>query len=256
MDRFSFTALHSSLEESLPRQQLTNELANLSTIGFKRSFTNIYKGLKIAGPGFNTRIVPTNVTHDRVSLAAGPRMATGNPLDIAMNDSTVLGVTASNGELAFTRRGDMRVNIAGQLELNTGQVVRGQNGALTVPAGYSIEIAGDGSVYANSPDISKPTAPVLVGRLLLRDASATSLVRRAADGLLTPEDNSGTTGSDIQNGAAVPSVVSGTLEGSSVSAIDAMVRLLDFTRNFEMRMKMIKEANSIDGAGSTMIKSS
>lgn len=249
MDRFSFTALHASLEESLPRQQLTHELANLSTIGFKRTFSNVYKGVKIAGPGFDTRIEPTNVQFYRISLASGPRMVSGNPLDIAMNDSTVLGVTALNGDLAFTRRGDMRVNSAGQLELSTGQAVRGQNGVVTVPPGYLIEIAGDGSVYANSSDPSKPTAPVLVGRLLLRDASATALVRRG-DGLLTPDS-----GGDIQNGKAVPSIVSGTLEGSSVTAVDAMVRLLDFTRNFEMRMKMIKEANSIDGAGATMIKS-
>lgn len=254
MDRLSFVALHSILEETLSREQLNNELANLSTIGFKRTFANVSKGTKITGPGFDSRVEPTNLRNERVSLVPGIRMVSGNPLDIAMNDSTVLGVTASNGELAFTRRGDMRVNSAGQLQLATGEAVRGQNGVVNVPTGYVIEIAGDGSVYANTLDTSKPAAPVLLGRLLLRDASEATLKRRA-DGLLTPEGNKDADGGDIQNGKIVPSIISGALEGSSVSAIDSMVRLLDFTRNFEMRMKLIKEANNLDTTGASMIKS-
>ena len=89
--------------------------------------------VKIEGSGFDTRFEPTTTGIDRVSLTAGPKMVTGNPLDVAMNGNTVLGVTASNGDLAFTRRGDMRVNNAGQLEIGTGQAVRGQSGALNVP---------------------------------------------------------------------------------------------------------------------------
>ena len=254
MDRIAFTALHSSTEESLPRQQLTNELANLSTVGFKRTFSNVTQALKITGPGFDTRIEPTNIHFDRISLAPGPRMVTGKPLDISMNDSTVLGVTATNGDLAFTRRGDLRVNSAGQLELATGQAVRGQNGVVTVPAGYAIEIAGDGSVYANSPDKSKPGTPVLVGRLLLRDASTTSLERRI-DGLFTPSGEKSPGGADIRDGNLPPTIISGTLEGSSVSSFEAMARLLDHTRSFELRIKTIKEANTIDEAGASMLKS-
>ena len=144
MDRFVYTALNGNLDATLPRLQLTNELANLSTTGFKRSFAIATKSLKIEGPGFDTRFEPSTTGIDRVSLTAGPKMVTGNPLDIAMNGNTVLGVTASNGDLAFTRRGDMRVNSAGQLEIGTGQVVRGQSGPLTVPPGYALEIAGDG----------------------------------------------------------------------------------------------------------------
>ena len=40
MDRLAFTVLMGSSEANHPRQQLSNELANLSTVGFKRSFAN------------------------------------------------------------------------------------------------------------------------------------------------------------------------------------------------------------------------
>ena len=261
MDRLAFTALTGSSEANHPRQQLSNELANLSTIGFKRSFTNAMKSLKIEGPGFDSRFQPTNLVYDQVSLTPGPLMATANPLDIAMNGSTVLGVSASNGDLAFTRRGDLRVNSAGQLENGSGRPVRGQNGAITAPPGYALEIAGDGSVYATSPDKSKPSVPVLIGRLLLRDASATPLERRE-DGLFQPMPSRGNIKGvapgtrDIEDGDTPPSVTSGSLEGSNVTSFEAMTRLLDFSRSFEMHMKVIKEANSLEESSASMIKAS
>ena len=261
MDRLAFTVLMGSSEANHPRQQLSNELANLSTVGFKRSFTNAMKSLKIEGPGFDTRFHPTNLQFDQVSLAPGPVMATSNPLDIAMNGSTVLGVSASNGELAFTRRGDLRVNSAGQLENGSGLPVRGQSGPITAPPGYALEVAGDGSVYASSPDKSKPSVPVLIGRLLLRDASTTPLERRV-DGLFQPMPSHGSfkgvaAGTqDIEDGDTPPSVTSGTLEGSNVTSFEAMTRLMDFSRSFEMHMKVIKEANSLEEASASMIKAS
>jgi flagellar basal-body rod protein FlgF len=253
MDRFVYTALNGNLDSTLPRLQLTNELANLSTTGFKRSFSVATKSLKIEGPGLDTRFLPSTTGSDLISLAAGPKMVTGNPLDVAMNGNTVLGVTASNGDLAFTRRGDMRVNSAGQLEIGTGQAVRGQSGPLTVPPGYAIEIAGDGSVYAHAPDSTKPGASVLVGKLMLREASGTGLERRD-DGLFKVAGDQTSGGGDIKPSNIAPSITNGTLEGSNVTPFDAMVRLMDFTRTFESRMKFIKEGSTLDEAGASMMK--
>ncbi len=266
MDRLAFTVLMGSSEANHPRQQLSNELANLSTIGFKRSFTNVMKSLKVAGPGFDSRFQPTNLVFDRVSLTPGPLMATANPLDIAMNGSTVLGVSASNGDLAFTRRGDLRVNSAGQLENGAGHLVRGQNGPITAPPGYVLEIAGDGSVNATSPDKAKTSVPLLVGRLLLRDASATPLERRE-DGLLRPMSKNlaaqtatpqggAQTDQDIADGDVTPAITSGTLEGSNVTSFEAMTRLIDFNRSFEAHIKMIKDVSSLEETGASMIKAS
>lgn len=254
MDRLVYTALNGNLDSMLPRQQLTHELANMSTVGFKRSFTTAAESLKISGPGFDTRFYPITSGMDRISLNPGPRMLTGNPLDISMNGNTVLGVNASNGDLAFTRRGDMRVNNLGQLEIGSGQAVRGQNGILNVPPGYAIEIAGDGSVYANPPDKTKPAPSVLVGKLMLREATGTNLDRRE-DGLYKVAGDQTPGGADIKQSGVAPSITNGSIEGSNVTPFDSMVRLIDFTRAFEAKMKLIKEANQLDEAGTTMIKS-
>jgi flagellar basal-body rod protein FlgF len=63
-------------------------------------------------------------------MDAGPVMATGRPMDIAMADAAVLTVQGPDGGLAFTRRGDLKVNIQGQLENGSGHLVLGE----TVPS--------------------------------------------------------------------------------------------------------------------------
>ena len=114
MDRLVFSSL-ASISDPSARTQLNNEIANMSTTGFKKSFMNASTAIKVSGPGFDTRYQPTNSNQDRIALAAGPVLHTGNKLDVAMNGSTVMAITGANNELAYTRRGDLRVNSMGLL---------------------------------------------------------------------------------------------------------------------------------------------
>ena len=90
--------------------------------------------------------------------------------------------------------------------------------------------------------------------MLLRDASETPLVRRE-DGLFTPAELE-LRGQDFDSGPLPVSVRGGALEGSNVDVIDVMVKMIDFTRSFEMQVKMIKEIQNIDSSGSSMMKTS
>ena len=174
-------------------------------------------------------------------------------MDVALSGSTVLGVTAANGELAFTRRGDLRLNAKGVLENGAGQVVRGQGGApLTAPPGLNITVQADGSVFGQDPAQNNASAPVQLGTLMLRDASATPMLRRE-DGLFK---NSAGDGQDITPGPEKPGLTSGALEGSSVNAMNIMVKLIDQSRSFEQAINMIKEAKTTDEAGASMLKAS
>jgi flagellar basal-body rod protein FlgF len=46
----------------------------------------------------------------------------------------------------------------------------------------------------------------------------------------------------------------GMLEGSNVNPVGTMIKMLDFSRQFEMQLKLVKETQSIDEAGSTMMR--
>ena len=52
MDRLAFTSLAAVNNQSEIRAQITNNLANVSTIGFKESFALASKTVDVDGPGY------------------------------------------------------------------------------------------------------------------------------------------------------------------------------------------------------------
>jgi flagellar basal-body rod protein FlgF len=252
MDRLAFNAVAAINEQRISRQMVTNELANVSTVGFKRSFEASVRAVQVNGPGLSTRMQPQSFTQDFIQLKAGTVMATGNNLDVALTGSAVLGVTSADGQLAFTRRGDLRVNANGVLENGSGYLVRGEGGSpISAPAGLVITIESDGTVFGRDPAQTNATPPVPLGTLLLRDASEVKLQRRP-DGLFSVVGLE--QGKDFPSGPNPPRLTAGALEGSNVNALDTMIKLLDQSRTFEQQINMIKEAKSTDESGATMMK--
>jgi len=251
MDRLAFNAAAAINEQRLARQMITHELANVVTVGFKTSFEVAMSAIKVEGAGLPTRMQPQSISKDIIQLRPGEVITTGRNLDISMNEETVLGVTAPNGQLAFTRRGDLKINSAGVLEDALKHVVRGEGGGpVTIPPGLTITINPDGTIFAADPAQTGAVQQTLIGRLLLRDASTTQLERRD-DGLFGPV---GKLGGDFTNGPKLPSLTAGALEGSNVNAMMAMVKLMDQSRSFEHQVRNIKESKNADEAGATMLK--
>ena len=251
MDRLAFTAAQGIAEKAVARQLMTNELANVSTVGFKRSYDVALQAIKVEGSGFDSRFEPRAIPSERVLLDAGQVMATGRKTDIAMVGGTVMGVDAANGDIAFTRRGDLRTDAQGTLVNGEGSVIRGVGGPIVVPPGFDIFVNNEGSVFASDPAQPAANPPVLIGQIELRDASTAALVRRP-DGLFQPAEGPG----DFAGGDQPVGVVPEALEGSNVSAVEVMTRLIDHSRSFEAAMNVIKEAKTIDENGASMMRAS
>jgi len=252
MDKLAFNAAATIDEQRLARQVLAHEMANVNTTGFKKSFEVSLKAYKADGNGFDSRFQPQIFHNDAIPMVQGALMATGRDLDIAMGDSTVLGVTSDSGALAFTRRGDLALSPSGVLQTATGNTVKAEGGGvITVPAGFSINIANDGQVYATDPAQPGVPQPVQIGQLLLRDASQTSLIR-TRDGLFQPKDLPA--GSDFANGTKPVSITSKALESSNVNAMETLVKLIEQSRSFETQVRTIKESQTVDEAGASMMK--
>jgi flagellar basal-body rod protein FlgF len=251
MDRLAFNAAAAINEGRTARQMTTNELANVATPGFKRSFEAAMMTLKVQGAGFESRLQPQAFSTDNINLKPGVIIKTGRDLDVAMDDQAVMGVTAPNGDIAFTRRGDLKLNGNGVLETGTGALVRGQNGGpITIPPGYLVNINKDGSVYATNPSQPGVATPVLIDRILLRDASQTAIERRE-DGLYRVV---GKPNEDIPVTGKLTTLTSQTLEGSNVNAMEVMVKLMDQSRSFEMQVNVIKQSKDVDESGGSMMR--
>ena len=254
MDRLAFNAAAAINEGRTARQMTTNELANVATPGFKRSFEAAMLTLKVQGAGFESRLQPQAFSTDNINMRPGVMIKTGRDLDISLDHQAVMGVTAPNGELAFTRRGDLKVNGSGVLEMGTGALVRGQNGGpITIPPGFFVRISKDGSVFATNPAQAGVAAPVLIDRILLRDASQVSLERRE-DSLYKIVGKPAN--EDIPLTGNLATLTPETLEGSNVNAMEVMVKLMDQSRSFEMQVNVIKQNKDVDESGGTMMRAS
>jgi flagellar basal-body rod protein FlgF len=254
MDRLAFNAAAAINEMRTARQMTTNELANVATPGFKRSFESAMLTMKVQGAGFESRLQPQAFASDNINMKPGVIVKTGRDLDVAMDEQTVMGVTATNGELAFTRRGDLKLNGSGVLEMGTGALVRGQaGGPITIPPGFFVKISKDGSIFATNPAQAGVAAPVLIDRILLRDASQVGLERRE-DGLYKVVGKA--KGEDIPVTGKLVSLTPETLEGSNVNAMEVMVKLMDQSRSFEMQVNVIKQNKDVDESGGTMMRAS
>jgi flagellar basal-body rod protein FlgF len=251
MDKLIFNPGATLREQAVVRQGLVHELSNVATVGFKRSFQVALRSLKFERDGFDTRYQAQANYNDRIDLKPGALMATGRPLDVAMLGNTVLAVQAADGQQAFTRRGDLRVSAAGQLETGAGHAVLGEAGPLSVPAGFDVLVTSDGQVFARDPGQVGVATDTPVGRLRLRDATDSALSRRE-DGLFQAAGR--TPGTDLPPASGMALLQPRALEGSNVGAIDAMTRMIDHARSFEAQIRVIKEMKDLDASGASMMK--
>ncbi len=251
MDRLIFTANTTIKETATARQVLVNDLANVSTIGFKSSYDVALRSVKVEGAGFDSRFQTQALARDVIRLTPGPVMVTGRPLDVAMADKAVLVVQADNGDTAFTRRGDLTIRADGQLINGSGHLVMGTGNAITVPPGLTVSINPDGSIYGRDPMQPTSSPAVFIDKLRLRDATGVDLGRRQ-DGLFKVDGKPD--GTDFPSGKIVPKLITSAVEGSSVSPIESMTRLIDQSRSFETQIRIMKETKSLDESGSSMMK--
>ena len=250
MDKGIYTAVGSINAQRLQETNAIHELTNVSTVGFKKAYQIALQSYRVDGDGFKTRFLAANAPSGVVNLAPGSRIATGNALDIFMNDKTLLGVQNEDAQVAFTRRGDIRVNQNGELALVTGQLVLDDGGAAIVPpADQILSISDEGVVYAVDPE-QEVAEPQEVARLMLRDASGVSM-EKMKDGLFKVL---GLPAGDFETGPNPVSISSGQLEGSAANAMETMVKMMNGVRSFEMKMKLVKELGDLGDSNNTLMR--
>ena len=237
MDRIIYTAM-SGAKQSLERQTVVaNNMANVGTPGFRAQMTAT-RAVPVRGDGEGVRVSAVQTT-PFMDTKPGPIEATGRPLDVAIKGEGWLAVTRADGSEGYTRDGGLQVDGNGML-LAHGHPVRSVGGdPLVLPSEGDVNINADGTVMVRSRDGERMDE---VGQLKLVKPPVSSL-DRGDDGLFVLRK--APNGQPVPPAAADPTikVVSGALESSNVSAVDAMVSMIDVARRFEMNMKTLSTAD-------------
>ncbi len=232
MDRLIYTAMTGAKHLLEQQGVVSHNLANVNTTGF-RAELSAFRAVPVVGDGLNTRtfVVDSTVGAD---LTPGILQQTGRPLDIALPGAGFIAVQVADGSEAYTRAGDLQVSADGQLQTRNGNAVLGDGGPIAIPPDSKLTIASDGTI-SMVPTVGVPNAVATVGRIKLVNPNG-SEIERGGDGLFRMKS-----GSPAEADANV-AIVSGTLEGSNVNVVEAMVSLIENGRQFDMQMKILQNA--------------
>lgn len=244
MDRLVNTAL-TAMRGAMARQNVVaNNLANVSTSGFRAEIANASTRW-IDGQTFRTRAQSAEQVLG-ANMTQGPVSSTGNPLDIAINGDALLAVQAPDGSEAYTRRGDLQVTDSGLLTTGDGLPVIGNGGPITLPPADQVTIATNGiiSIVPRGSDASQPQE---IDQLKLASPVG-SQIAKGSDSLFHEV-----------NGGILPTdpyaiITPSALEGSNVNASDMLVQMIEASRAWETQIKMIDTAKQIDDGGASLMK--
>jgi flagellar basal-body rod protein FlgF len=221
----------------------TNNLANATTTGFKADF-EAQRAMQVYGPGHPARVFAMT-ERPGTNLAPGSIETTGNDLDIALNGPGFIAVLAPDGTEAYTRAGDLRVSVNGQLTTGAGHPVLGNGGPIAVPQSQSLLVGVDGTISIR-PLGQEANTLAQVDRIRLVNPDLEQL-EKGPDGLLRLAD-----GSSAPPDASVR-VASGALEGSNVNSVSEMVDLITHARTYEMAVKAMSTAQQMDAASARLL---
>ena len=243
MDRMLYVAMSGAKQIMLAQAVNNNNLANVSTAGF-RADLDAFRSMPVFGPGYPSRVY-TMTERPGTDMSAGALTTTGRELDIAVNGQGWIAVQAPDGSEAYTRAGDLRVSVNGQLETGAGHPVMGNGGSIAVPPFEKIEIGADGTISI-LPIGQAPSALAVVDRIKLVNPLQRDM-EKGVDGLMRVK------GSDAAPDATV-SLAGGVLESSNVNAVEAMVKMIELSRHYETQIKMMRAAQENDAASAQLMR--
>lgn len=244
MDRMLYLAMNGASQTLKSQTVNAQNLANANVSGFRADLATFSES-PIPGPGLASRVNAV-ASGQGVNFQSGAILTTGRDLDIAINGEGWLAVQDPNGNEAYTRAGNLHISANGLLLTGSGQPVLGNGGGpITMPPAEKIAIGGDGTISIR-PVGQDANGLVTVDRIKMVQPDHEELTK-GADGLMHLRNNG------VADADAAVSLTSGSLEGSNVNAVDALVDMISLSRQFEMQIKMMQVAKDNDQASAQLL---
>lgn len=232
---------------------ISNNLANVSTNGFKRAravFEDLlYQTLRQPGAQSSQQTtIPSGlqlgtgvrpVATEKI-FTQGPPVQTSNPLDIAINGQGFFQIQMPDGTLAYTRDGSFQKDGTGQVVTSSGYPL---SPALTIPSNATtVTIGRDGVVSVAQ---AGTTAATQIGTIQLanfvnagglQSVGENLFVETASSGTPTP-NTPGTNGTGLLN--------QGYVETSNVNVAEELVNMIQTQRAYEINSKAITTSDQM-----------
>jgi flagellar basal-body rod protein FlgG len=233
---------------------IANNLANVNTVGFKKSRVDfqdlLYETLKPAGTettagttlpegiqiGHGTR--PASISK---VFSPGAAIQTGNPLDLMIEGDGFFQVELPDGTTAYTRDGSFKLNAQGTVLTADGYPL---TPAITIPTDAEIITVGaDGTVSVRVPGDNTPQN---LGTIqLARFPNAAGLDARLGRNLLLETQASGPPTQGQPGVDGLGTLAQGFLENSNVQVVEEILQMIIAQRAYEANSRVITTADEM-----------
>jgi flagellar basal-body rod protein FlgG len=232
---------------------IANNLANVSTNGFKRSravFEDLlYQTLRQPGAQSSQQTqLPSGlqlgtgvrpVATERI-FTQGNLQQTGNSKDVAIQGQGFFQVLRPDGSTAYTRDGSFQTDFEGQLVTSSGYYVQP---AITIPPNaQSITVGRDGVISVTTPD---STAAVQVGNLQLATFVNPAGLQSVGENLYVETASSGTPNVTNPGTDGAGLLNQGYVETSNVNVVEELVNMIQTQRAYEINSKSVQTSDQM-----------
>ncbi len=248
-----YPVLSGALAQEKRLELITNNLANVSTSGFKKDIA-VFEGLTplltdAAGTTVQaqTRLLGSDSTFAllksvKTDFSAGAIQVTDEPLDLAIQGEGFFAVQTPEG-LRYTRNGRFTLDSDRQIVTTSGYPLLGSGGPISLPPGI-VSIDSNGGISVRGAEAGATITAVDI--LPLYTVSNPDNLKKMGASLF-----------EVVSGTAQPStegrVLQGALEGSNVNPVQEMVAMITVMRLYEAAQKAIQTADDIAGKAANEI---
>jgi flagellar basal-body rod protein FlgG len=257
------TAATGMMAMELNVQVISNNLANMTTTGYKRQRAEfqdlLYEHVSRIGTQTSAQgnTLPVGIDlGSGVKTVGTPRLMTqgtlsqtGGTLDVAIQGDGLFKVQMPDGTYSYTRDGSFQMNAQGQIVDAQGDIVMP---AITIPAnssGLTINAQGQVSVIPQGS-----TAPTVLGQLTLTRFINEAGLLPVGNNLFTETPASGTPQDGLPGTAGAGTLLQGNLEQSNVDSVTEITNLIAAQRAYEMNSKVISAADQMLSTTSNLMR--
>ncbi|MFQ5672637.1 MAG: flagellar basal-body rod protein FlgF [Nitrospinales bacterium] len=253
MNEGIFIAVSGVMKQTRKMEVLSNNLANLNNVGFKKDQlvfealmppfkqdTSLEAGRNVLLPASqsNANVAYVGVSGFATDMAQGTLEKTGNMFDLALDGEGYFAVQTPDG-VRYTRKGNFQLDTKLQLTTQNGfPVLNEQGNPLVIQQGGSnVSIDVNGTISSGAALNNLP-----VGKIRVLKFTDGALLEKQGDGLYKTVD-------PTQTGQPAPGTVvrQGFLEQSNVNSVEEMTKMITTVRGFEGMQRLIRGLDQIDG---------
>lgn len=232
---------------------IANNLANVSTTGFKKSRAEfedlMYQATKEPGAasGLNA-ISPTGVQVGLGVRTAGVQKdfdigspkATKQPLDLSIEGPGFFPVQLGDGQIGYTRDGSFKKDPSGRVVDKNGNALQPE---IVIPQNAtSISISPTGQVAVL---VGNAQQPQNIGQIELVNFVNPAGLRSLGKNVYVPSSASGLPQQAQPGAQGLGQIAQGELEGSNVNIVEEMVNMITAQRAYETNSKVIQASDQM-----------